>query len=79
MSGFLIIFGITYVIITLMLHVLGATFDDGYNFVIEESDCGRLGFGDMCEPYETNFNDYQFMEYFWVTMLANLRTAIGDL
>lgn len=58
MSAFLVIFGITYLVISLQLHVLGATFDDGFNYVVEESDCARLGYGDNCEPYDTNFNDY---------------------
>lgn len=43
MSAFLIIEGIQVGMITLILHCLGATFDDGDNWK---------------ESYNTNFNDY---------------------
>lgn len=64
MSAFLVIEAIQVGMITLILHCLGATFDDGDNWM---------------ESYDTNFNDYQFMSYIWVVVIANMRNAIGDL
>lgn len=80
MSAFMFVFGITIVGITLALHVLGATFDDGYNFVFDEKLCEKWGYDpDFCQEYNADVDDYQFLAYFWVVIISNIRTAIGDL
>lgn len=57
----------------LCLHVLGATFDTGGNYNVDDP------MTEVNETYDSNHNDYQMIPYFGVIIAANIRTSIGDL
>ena len=59
-----------------LMHVLGATFDDGGNFVMED----YIDENGLEHPaYDDLHNDYQLISYYGVYFISNFRTAIGDI
>jgi hypothetical protein len=63
--NFLAIYFTLAALFTCALHVLGARFDDGENFI--------------ADSYDTNYNDYSYTSGAGVAALAALRNSIGDL
>ena len=63
-GNFLSIFLLLCVVTGIFLHVMGARFDDGGNFL---------------EDYDTNFNDYAQVFEVGVSIIGVLRNSVGDL
>jgi hypothetical protein len=50
---------------------MGSLFDDGDNFNGYNSTSGT--------GYDTHFNDYPVMAHFFTVLIAQIRTAFGDV
>ena len=69
-AGFLLLYMLIVILFMFIFHCLGATFDDGNNWEMDE---GSDNF------YDNNYNDYVMVTYWSVNLMAMLRTSIGDL
>lgn len=71
---FLMIFALIILQTILCLHVLGASFDSGGNYNLDDPNTPLIN-----ELYDSDHYDYQMVPYFGVIVAANIRTSIGDL
>ena len=68
---FILVFFLINAFMIMLFHVLGATFDDGGNYKMKSDDDP--------EAYDTNFNDYPYVNYAGVSVMSAIRNSIGDL
>lgn len=65
--AFTIILGIVTVIFMIFYMQMGSMFDDGNNF------------SNITADYDTHFNDYPVLDHFFTIIIAQIRTAFGDV